>query len=150
MIDTSIKGFALPELTVDIERGRLRLFAKAIGETNPIYVDVDAAQRAGHPDLVVPPTFLTGFASEDGAAARVITEAGGDLRRLLHGEQGFRYLRPTYAGQRLRFAGHIGDVYQKKSGALEFVVVETAVSDADGTVADLRSVLVFRNPEEDK
>ncbi len=40
-----------------MERGRLRMFAAAIGETDPIYTDVEAARAAGHPDLPVPPTF---------------------------------------------------------------------------------------------
>jgi hypothetical protein len=42
----------------------------------------------------------------------------------------------------------VADIYEKKGGALEFVVFETEVRDAgtDELVAELRSVLVVRNP----
>jgi acyl-CoA synthetase (AMP-forming)/AMP-acid ligase II len=45
-----------------VERGRLRLFAKATGQTDPVYVD--AAVARGHRDLPVPPTFLFGVELE--------------------------------------------------------------------------------------
>ena len=45
-------------LVVDIERGRIRFFSRTIGETNPVYLDVEAARAAGHRDIVVPPTYL--------------------------------------------------------------------------------------------
>ena len=50
-------------------RGRLRFFAKAIGETDPVYTDDAAARDAGYPDLPAPPTFL--FAAELDAGRRV-------------------------------------------------------------------------------
>ena len=43
--------------SLDVEKGRLRLFAKATGEKNPIYFDEAAAKAAGYPALPVPPTF---------------------------------------------------------------------------------------------
>ena len=44
--------FALP-----IERGKVREFALAVGEDNPIFYDPEAARREGLPDVVAPPTF---------------------------------------------------------------------------------------------
>ena len=43
----------------EVGREHIRRFAQAIGDTNPIYVDRDAAIAAGHPDVIAPPTFLT-------------------------------------------------------------------------------------------
>ncbi|HEY9265413.1 MAG TPA: MaoC family dehydratase N-terminal domain-containing protein, partial [Mycobacterium sp.] len=57
-LDPSAIGTQLPAATMTVDRARLRFFAKAIGETDPVYTDVDAARAAGHPDLPVPPTFL--------------------------------------------------------------------------------------------
>ena len=66
--------------------------------------------------------------------------------RILHGEQSFDYHRMAYAGDTLHFKTTIADIYDKKGGALEFVVRETRVANQDGEhVADLRSVLVYRN-----
>ena len=43
----------------EVGRELIRHFASAIGDSNPIYHDVEAAKAAGHRDLVAPPTFLT-------------------------------------------------------------------------------------------
>ncbi len=52
----------------------------------------------------------------------------------------------AYAGDTLHLQARITDIYEKKGGALDFVVRETRVTNQDGElVADLRSVLVQRN-----
>ena len=51
-------GHELPDSVMTIERSRLQFFAKAIGETDPVYTDVAAARAAGYADLPAPPTFL--------------------------------------------------------------------------------------------
>jgi hypothetical protein len=58
MIDPRHIGHTLPPYAVDVEKGRLKFFAKAIGQTDPVYSDEAAAKAAGHPSLPVPPTFL--------------------------------------------------------------------------------------------
>ena len=69
-----------------------------------------------------------------------------DYRRLLHGEQGFRYFAPAFAGDTLTFEQRIDDIYDKKNGALEFVVRKTRVSNQrEQLVAELRTVTVLRN-----
>ena len=49
MIDRRYIGHALPPFQVDVEKGRLRFFAKATGQTDPVYLDDAAARDAGHP-----------------------------------------------------------------------------------------------------
>jgi len=91
MIDRKHIGKKLPTAVLDIEKGRVRFFAKVIGETNPIYTDEAAARAAGYPSLPVPPTFI--FAAELDANTLVpaLKEMGVDLNRILHGEQQFAY-----------------------------------------------------------
>lgn len=127
---------ALAPLTVDIERGRLRLFAKAIGETDPVYTDVDAARRAGHPDLPVPPSFL-GNAIELDIPNPLdwLLALGVDTTSTLHGEQSFVYHAMVHAGDSLVLHRKIADVYTKKGGALEFVVKQTDIKRGDELVA---------------
>ena len=147
MIDRRHIGTALPPFTVDVERGRLRFFAQATGQTDPVYRDDAAARAAGHPGLPVPPTYL--FCLEmDGPNPAAIRELLGlDYRRLLHGEQGFSFHRLAFAGDRLTFRQRIEDIYDKKGGALEFIVRRTEVTNQRGEpVAELRTVTVYRNP----
>lgn len=146
MIDTRFIGHAFAPFTVDVERGRLRFFAKAIGQTDPVYSDDAAAQAAGHPALPVPPTFLFCLEMDapNPAAIRELLQI--DIAKVLHGEQRFRYHRPAHAGDRLSFEQRIADIYAKKGGALEFVVRETRVSNQRGEhVADLQGITVVRH-----
>jgi acyl dehydratase len=146
VIDTQHIGAEVPPYTVEVEKGRLRFFAKAIGETDPIYIDESAARAAGHRGLPAPPTFAFCLELETSNPFALYEQMGIDLAHVLHGEQGFTYYQPICAGDHLTFRSRIADIYTKKGGALEFVVKETFVTDQDGQrVIDLRSVLVVRN-----
>ncbi|MFE6157785.1 MaoC family dehydratase N-terminal domain-containing protein [Streptomyces sp. NPDC056486] len=133
-------------VTLLVERGRLRSFARAIGECDPVYTDLAAARAAGHPDLPVPPTFLFGVELEQPDPFAYLTELGVDLRQVLHGEQSFTYHAIAHAGDTLTARPEIIDVLSKKGGALDLLVKETTVTRSDGSpVAELRSVTVVRN-----
>lgn len=144
MIDKKYIGMQLPPYEASAEAGQLRFFAKAIGETDPIYIDEAAARDAGHPGLPLPPTFL--FSLEFNIPSTSWRdEMGISPARMLHGEESFTYHRMAYAGDTLRFETRIADIYEKKGGALDFVVRETRVANQRGEhVADLRTVLVHR------
>jgi acyl dehydratase len=147
-IDPSVIGAELPQQTADVERGRLRAFAHAIGETDPVYTDVTAARAAGHPDLPVPPTFLFGLGLGRGAQDFAwLTGLGVDLRHVLHGEQAFTYHAVAHAGDTLTLSPKITDVFSKRGGTLQFLVRRTVVERADGApVAELAETIVVRNP----
>jgi acyl dehydratase len=94
----------------------------------------------------VPPTFLFCLEMEAPNPAAIRELLGMDYRTLLHGEQGFTYHAMAYAGDTLRYEQRIADIYDKKGGALEFVVRQTRVSNQrDELVAQLRCVTVVRN-----
>ena len=146
MIDRRHIGHELPPFQVEVEKGRLRFFAKATGQDDPVYSDEAAARAAGHPGLPVPPTFLFCLEMESPNPAAVRELLAIDYRRLLHGEQGFTFHRLAHAGDTLTFRQRIEDIYDKKNGALEFVVRKTSVTNQRGeAVADLRCVSVIRN-----
>jgi acyl dehydratase len=146
MIDRSFIGHTLPAFDVRVEAGRLRFFAKATGQTDPLYVDEEAARAAGLTGLLVPPTFLFCLEMDAPDPAAIRNLLGMDYRRLLHGEQQFTYHAAAHAGDTLRFEQRIEDIYDKKGGALEFVVRRTQVHNQnDARVAELRTVTVLRN-----
>ena len=146
MIDKKFIGHVMPRFSAVVEAGRLRFFAKATGQTDPVYSDEAAARAAGHPGLPVPPTFLFCLEMESPDPAAIRDLLGMDYRTLLHGEQGFTYHRMAYAGDTLSFEQRIDDIYDKKGGALEFVVRGTRVrNQRNELVAELRAVTVIRN-----
>ncbi|SNQ46920.1 conserved hypothetical protein [Frankia canadensis] len=94
------RSFVSP-VPYQVGREHIRQFARAIGDDNPLYHDVEAAKAAGYPDLVAPPTFLIvanpgtlGLPTDDPAL-------GLDYSLVVHGEQRFSLLRPLVAGDEL-------------------------------------------------
>ena len=72
---------------------------------------------------------------------------GLDLARVLHGEQTFTYHAPAYAGDRVTIRSRIDDIYDRKNGALEFIVKSSRITNDRGAlVAEARSLIVVRNP----
>jgi acyl dehydratase len=146
MIDKKWIGHELPTSVIVIERGRLRFFAEATGDARAVYTDAAAARDAGFPDLPVPPTFLFAAELDSGASVQLLAELNIPIAKLLHGEQGFTYHRDLYAGDTVTVRSTISDIYEKKNGALEFVVkTSRAHNQHDELVAELRSVLVCRH-----
>ena len=146
MIDKAFIGRELPPSTLTLERGRLRFFAQAIGETDPVYTDLDAARAAGYADLPAPPTFLFAAELDSGQSMALLELLQIPLPKLLHGEQGFTYHRPACAGDTITVRPRITDIYDKKGGALEFVVkTAEARNQRDELVAELRTVIVCRH-----
>lgn len=151
MIDRELHvGTVSEPRIVEVEKGFLTFFAKATGESNPVYFDEAAARAAGHRTIPVPPTYF--FSLQMSAPAKrgdVFDPENGlgvDMQRVLHGEQGFTYHRPVYAGDRLTITTTTSDIYAKKGGALEFVVQDTRYENDKGELcAEARQVTVVRN-----
>ncbi|MFI9026694.1 MaoC family dehydratase N-terminal domain-containing protein [Streptomyces sp. NPDC053560] len=101
-LDQSFVGRTYPPTTpYEVGREKIREFAEAIGDTNPVYTDTEAAKALGHPDVIAPPTFV--FAITFQAAGQVIEDPqlGLDYSRVVHGDQKFSYTRPVRSGDRL-------------------------------------------------
>jgi acyl dehydratase len=146
LIDKKWIGHELPASVLPIERSRLQFFAKAIGETDPVYSDVAAARDAGYTDLPAPPTFLFAAELDSGAAFQLVEDLQIPIAKLLHGEQSFTYHRAACVGDTVTIRSTVTDIYDKKNGALEFVVkTSRAINQRHELVAELRTVLVCRN-----
>jgi acyl dehydratase len=146
MIDRSFIGAVSEPRHIEIEKGQLKFFAKATGQTDPVYFDEAAAREAGHPALPAPPTFA--FSLGLGAPARKgnLFEIITDLRRILHGEQSFTYHHLLYAGDTATLVSRISDIYEKRGGTLEFIVQDTDISNQHGKLCvEMRTVTVVRN-----
>ena len=146
MIDRSLIGHVYPPRTITVERGAVAFFARATGETNPIHFDARAAHAAGFADVVAPATFVFSLNSMAWGDRLWVEDLKVDLSKILHAEQHFEPRRSLVAGDTLTFVSKITDLYDKKGGALEFVVQETDVQDSAGaTVATLKTVLAVRH-----
>ena len=146
MLDKSKIGNEFPSYDTVVDNWQLRFFAKAIGETNPIYVDCDAAKAAGYKAIPAPPTFMMSVDLSAPEFLPVMRVLDMDIDRLLHGSQEFEYTGQIYAGDCITQRSRIVDMFDKKNGALEFVVVESSYTNQDGdSVGKARQTIVYRN-----
>jgi acyl dehydratase len=143
-------AYRFEPVVVTAERGRLAFFAKATGQSGPVYTDLDAARAAGHPDLPVPPSFYFSLELERPDPFGWLAALGIDVRRVLHGEQSFTYHAMAHAGDTLTLRSRIVDVAVKKGGVLELLTKQTSVARGSQPIAEAVSVIVVRNPETGK
>jgi acyl dehydratase len=126
------------EITFDlpVERGKIREFALAVGEDNPIFYDPDEARRHGFPDVVAPPTFtVTQIWQVSREEREEKLGANLDYGRVLHGEQEFTYNRLPVAGEVLQGTMRISKDFTKegrRGGTMRFVTYESRFVDAAG------------------
>ena len=142
MITRELIGRTSAAVTLDVEKGHIRRFVEAIGETDPVYVDEAAALAAGHPRIPAPPTFAIALRPNDARSGVDI-----DWTKLLHGEQEFELHRPLYAGDQVTLTQRITDVYEKqgKAGIMDFMVLETIGTDpTDEVVFVARGTIVVK------
>jgi acyl dehydratase len=114
------------------EVGRVKIgeFADAIGDPNPVYRDRAAAQAAGFPDVIAPPTFAIVVSMASTGQAISDPEFGLNYAMVVHGEQRFVYSRPIQAGDVLTATTTIASIRQ--AGSLTMVTSETAISTVSG------------------
>jgi acyl dehydratase len=107
----------------EVEKGSIRRFAEAIGETNPIYFEEAAARAAGYRSVVAPPTFPTTLRAGSDLRESLLLSPG---KHLLQAEQSFEYARPIVAGDKLTVRSKVVEVSQRQtpSGLTDVVVIE--------------------------
>lgn len=118
-----------------VERGKVREFALAVGEDNPIFYDPEEARRHGFPDVVAPPTFtVTQIWQISRDEREEQLGANLDYGRVLHGEQEFSYKRLPVAGEVLKGTMRISKDFTKegrRGGTMRFVTYESRFVDAE-------------------
>jgi len=157
MADKSKLGMEFSPYTFEVEKGKIAEFAMAISQkedkdqVNPLYVNREAAQKAGYKDIIAPPTFQACFPLWAGGGLMPVIQALGiNLFRLLHGEEEYDYLGAIHPGDIMMGKSKVVDMYDKekkdKPGKfMEFTVIETEISNQRGElVIKSRSTLVER------
>ena len=150
-LDKKVVGHEFKAFSATVEAGKVRLFCKAIGEEDPIYVDAAAARKAGFAKIPVPPTFLQAITNDDPEKGGLLKLLNVDIGLILHGEQHYDYYAPVFVGDTITCQQKVTDLYDKKGGALWFVVSETSLKNQAGKlVAKGTGITVVRNPDAGK
>jgi hypothetical protein len=151
LFNRDTKGLSIEPVTVQIERGRIRFFAQVLGERDPLFTDVAAARALGHPDIAAPPSsFMVVEAMADEERRRqggqgAVELVGCDFRYLLHGDEHYSYDGLIYAGDEVSLSTQVLDFYDKKGGAMEFVVFQSLITHAErGVLVRAKRTLLHR------
>jgi acyl dehydratase len=132
-MDASAAGMTFPPYQFHVERGKIREFADAVGDPNPVYRDPAYAAQLGFAGVLAPPTLLRTFLYEPKTASDALKVA--DWSYIVHGEQEFEYFAPVLAGDVLTARERIVSITEKASrraGKLQIAVIETTFHNQRG------------------
>lgn len=107
-------------LVTEVEKGAVRRFAEALGETRAMFFDEDSARQQGYRSLVAPPTFAVTLMRMTDVPGVTLPAAG-----VLHGEQQFEFGVPIVAGDIITATTWAGDMKTREGaqGRMTFLTV---------------------------
>jgi acyl dehydratase len=132
-----------PSEPYEVSRVKIAEFATAIGEPSPLCRDRAAAQAAGYPDVIAPPTFAIVVTSAANSTLMHDPDLGVNYAMIVHGEQSFTHARPLHAGDVVVAQSTIESIKQVRS--MTTMATVTQVRTVDGEhVCTARATLVER------
>lgn len=135
-----------PSPSYVVGREKVREFATAIGDENPVSHDPEAARAAGYSDVVAPPTFAIIMSMQASGVVVRDPELGLDYSRVVHLEQRFEYARPIVAGDELVVSVTIETI--RSMAGNDILTTRGDVATVHGEhVVTTTSTLVSRGPE---
>jgi acyl dehydratase len=133
MPDTTLIGKSFAPGLYAVGREKIREYALAVGETNPLHHDLQVARNHGYDDLVAPPMFAVVYCSSAIGAAMLDPELGIPFDRLLHGSQEFRWGPLVIAGDEITTSVTLKDV-STRAGMAFYVFESVSTNQRDETV----------------
>lgn len=129
-VNTSAVGKSFEAIVYAIGREKIREYAAAVGETNPLHFDVDAARAAGYADVVAPPMFAVVYAGQAVIPALFDEEVGMNFAMMVHGGQDFVWGPVVVAGDEITTAATVKDISER--GGMGFYVYESVSTNQNG------------------
>jgi acyl dehydratase len=122
-LNTSAIGKSYDPVTYAVGREKIREYAYAVGETEALYLDPEAARQAGYADVIAPPMFAVVFSGRAMGAPLLDPEVGMNFARMVHGGQEFHWGELVVAGDEVRTTASVEDISER--GEMAFYVFKT-------------------------
>jgi acyl dehydratase len=129
-VNTHAIGKTYEPTTYAVGREKIREYASAVGETNPLHFDVEAARAAGFADVVAPPMFAVVYASRSVVPALFDPEVGMNFAMMVHGGQELRWGPLVVAGDEVTTTVTVKDISER--GGMAFYVFESVSENQRG------------------
>jgi acyl dehydratase len=129
-VETKAVGKTYPPFEYEVGREKIREYASAVGEDDPVHHDRDAAREAGFRDVVAPPMFAVVYSAGAMGPAIVDPDVGINLPLMLHGGQEFVWSEPVCAGDTITTTAEVKEIYERDGKG--FYVFESVSTNQDG------------------
>src|SRR3954471_6671270 len=96
-----------------VGREKVREYARAVGETNPVHLDLEAARAAGYADLVAPPMFAVVYSAPSVGPPIFDPEVELNFAMMVHGGQEFAWGAPVVAGDEISTTASVKDISER-------------------------------------
>lgn len=129
-IKTDAVGKTFPPVEYVVGTEKIREYAAATFDDNPLSNDEAAAKAAGYAGLVAPPMFAVVFSSKASAPAMFDPDVEMNFAMMVHGSQDFTFHKPVVAGDRITTTASVKSI--EENGGKGFYVFTTESVDENG------------------
>ncbi len=128
--DSAVIGKTYEPVSYAVGREKIREYASAVGETNPLHQDLEAARAAGYADLVAPPMFAVVYSARAVMPGIFDPEVGINFAMMVHAGQEFAWGPLVVAGDEITTTASVKDISDR--GGMTFYVFETVSENQRG------------------
>ena len=129
-VKTEAVGKEYPETSYEVGLEKIREYAAAVGEQNPVHHDREAAKAAGFRDVVAPPMFTVVYSAPALGPAVLDPDVGINFATMVHGGQEFVWGEPVCCGDRITTRAEVAEIFEKDGKG--FYVFESVSTNQDG------------------
>jgi acyl dehydratase len=129
-MNTAAVGKSYPPTVYAVGREKIKEYALAVGETNPLHLDPEAARAAGYRDVVAPPMFCVVYCGQAVGPAIFDPEVGINFALMVHGGQEFVWGPLVVAGDEITTTVSVKSIEERAGNG--FFVFESQSVNRDG------------------
>jgi acyl dehydratase len=129
-VNADAVGKSYPPTRYAVGREKVKEYALATGETNPLHLDHEAARGAGYADVVAPPMFAVVYSGPAIGPALFDPEVGLNFALMVHGSQEFRWGPLVVAGDEIETTVSVKSIDERAGNG--FYVFESVSTNQDG------------------
>jgi len=129
-VNTQAVGKSYEPTIYAVGREKIKEYARAVGETNPVHLDVEAARAAGYGDVVAPPMFAVVYSSPALGPPIFDPELAINFTMMVHGGQAFEWGPLVVAGDEITTVVSVKDISEK--AGLGYYVLESSSTNQRG------------------
>ncbi|MFN8151203.1 MAG: MaoC family dehydratase N-terminal domain-containing protein [Solirubrobacterales bacterium] len=129
-VKTEAIGKEYPPVTYEVGAEKIREYADAVGQTEAVHRDREAAQAAGFRDVVAPPMFAVVYSARALGPGILDPDVGINFATMVHGGQEFVWGEPVCAGDTITTTARVADISEKDGKG--FYVFESTSVNQDG------------------